>query len=297
MSINYRYVYQNKGYVHPYVLGHTQVYIASKGATQEMEKVTITSRLHTVSLCGLCFLFTAVMFLATPTAATPKKVLILGNNTTNVEAPTISKNVKKIRDFTFDYEITQNPKLAKADAADFDILWLGQGEICEGGWRFTDQGADAVLAFVENGGVCINVEQDHDDAVGCPTPWLPKPLNGDETGGTENFELTKAPEIGTLFTEPNKIKVIRTNDKWHNADPAYIPLATVGNHLIVALLYHGDGAYIITAMQNENQAQVDMNLPFIENLLFYAATLHDEFLAVEPHGKLAATWAHLKLNP
>lgn len=262
-----------------------------------MKRFTKAGQLKTVSVYGLCVLFTMMMLSGVSTAATEKKVLMLGNNTTNVEAPTISKNVKKIGDFTFDYEITQDPKLAKADPADYDILWLGQGEICEGGWRFTDQGADAVLSFVENGGVCINVEQDHDDAIGCPTPWLPKPLNGDETGGTENFEITKAPEIGTLFTEPNKIKVIRTNDKWHNADPAYIPLARVGNHLIVALLYYGDGAYIITAMQNEDQAQVDMNLPFIENLLFYAATLHDEFLAVEPYGKLAATWAHLKMNP
>ena len=262
-----------------------------------MERITKAGRLQTVLVCGLYFFLTVVMFSATPMAATTKKVMVLGNNTTKVEAPTISKNLKKVRDFTFDYEVTQDLKLAKLDATDFDILWLGQGEICEGGWRFTDQGADAVLAFVENGGICINVEQDHDDAVGCPTPWLPKPLNGDETGGTENFELTDAQEIRTLFTEPNKIKVIRTNDKWHNADPAYIPLATVGNHLIVALLYHGDGAYIITAMQNENQAQVDMNLPFIENLLFYAATLHDEFLAVEPRSKLAATWAQLKMKP
>ena len=49
-------------------------------------------------------------------------------------------------------------------------------------------------------------------------------------------------------------------------------------------------------MQNENQAHIDTNLPFIENLLFYAATLHDELLAIEPQGKLAGTWAHLKMN-
>lgn len=146
-----------------------------------------------------------------------------------------------------------------------------------------------------NGGVCINVEQDHDDAVGCPTPWLPKPLNGDETDRTQNFEPTKAPEVRTLFTEPNKVTAIVTDDKWHNPDRAYIPLATVGKHLIVALLYHGDGAYIVTAMQNDDQARVDTNLPFIENLLFYVATLQDELLAVEPHHKLAVTWAQLKL--
>ena len=262
-----------------------------------MERVTITSQFHTVSVCFLCFLFTIVMFSVTAIAATTKKVLIFGNNVTKVEAPTISKEVKKVKNYTFDYEITQDSKLAKADAKNFDILWLGQGEICEGGWRFTDKGSDAVLEFVEEGGVCIVVEQDHDDAVGCPTPWLPKPLNGDETDRTENFEPTKAPEVGTLFTEPNKITAIVTDDKWHNPDRAYIPLAMVGKHLIVALLYHGDGAYIITAMQNEDQVKVDTNLPFIENLLFYTATLQDKILAVEPHHKLAVTWAQLKRNP
>ena len=261
-----------------------------------MEKVTIKSQFHTVSVCFLCFLLTVVTFPVTPIAATTKKVLILGNNITQVEAPAISKNVKKVGNFTFDYEITKDPKLAKADANDFDILWLGQGEICEGGWRFTDQGSDAVLEFVEEGGICINVEQDHDDAVGCPTPWLPKPLNGDETDRTLNFEPTKAPEVGTLFTEPNKIEEIVTDDKWHNPDRAYIPLATVGKHLIVALLYHGDGAYIITAIQNEDQVKVDTNLPFIENLLFYVATLQDKILAVEPHHKLAVIWSQLKMN-
>ncbi|MDE0688192.1 MAG: hypothetical protein OXI61_08520 [Candidatus Poribacteria bacterium] len=50
-------------------------------------------------------------------------------------------------------------------------------------------------------------------------------------------------------------------------------------------------------MQNESQAQLDTNLPFIENLLFYTATLQDEILAVEPHHKLAVTWARLKMNP
>ena len=262
-----------------------------------MKKVTITSQFHTVLIYCLCFLLIVGSFPILSVAAKTKKVLMLGNNITQVETATISKNVKKVQGFTFSYEVTKDPKLPKADASDFDILWLGQGEICEGGWRFTDQGSDAVLDFVEEGGVCIVVEQDHDDAVGCPTPWLPKPLNGDETGGAENFELTKAPEIRTLFTKPNKIERIVTNDRWHNPDKAFITLATVGKHLIAALLYHGKGAYIITAMQNESQAQLDTNLPFIENLLFYTATLQDEILAVEPHDKLAVTWAQLKMNP
>lgn len=262
-----------------------------------METFTKSSQLKAVSVFGLCILFTVVMFPAASVAAGTKKVLMLADNITKVEAPTITKNVKKVDDFTFDYEVTKDPKLPKADAADYDILWLGQGEICEGGWRFSDQGADAVLDFVKDGGICINVEQDSDDAVGCPTPWLPKPLNGDEAESSVNFEVTKAPEVRTLFTEPNKIESIKSDDKWHNPDPAFITLAEVGKHFIVALLYHGDGAYIVTAMHNESQANVDMNLPFIENLLFYAATLQDVLLAVDPDSKLASTWARLQMSP
>ena len=86
---------------------NTQFSMASKGGIQEMERVTITSQFYTVSVCCLCFLFTVVTFSVTAMAAT-KKVLMLGNNITKVEAPTISKGVKKVKNYTFDYEITQD---------------------------------------------------------------------------------------------------------------------------------------------------------------------------------------------
>ena len=59
-----------------------------------MERITITSQLHIVSVCCLCFLLTVVMF-SIPSIAGTKKVLMLADNITKVEASTISKNVKK----------------------------------------------------------------------------------------------------------------------------------------------------------------------------------------------------------
>ena len=64
-----------------------------------MERVTITSQFHTVSVCCLCFFLIVVTFPITSIAATTKNVLMLGNNITQVEAPTISKNVKKNSEF------------------------------------------------------------------------------------------------------------------------------------------------------------------------------------------------------
>ena len=70
-----------------------------------------------------------------------------------------------------------------------------------------------------------------------------------------------------------------------------VTLATndTGDYTIATLLKHGKGTYIITAVQNEDQGQVNLNLPFIENLLFYAAALQNELLAVQPNSKLSVT--------
>ncbi|MAJ72225.1 hypothetical protein CMK13_04405 [Candidatus Poribacteria bacterium] len=228
-----------------------------------------------------------------------KNIYFLGGNASNVEAPTISKEFKKVENYNFTYSITDDTKLPKLTKAKFDFVWLGQGEICENGYKFTPEGSKAVVKFVKEGGICINVEQDHDDNIGCrPMDWFPVKMDGAERPGTQTFTPTDKEEVGTLFTKPNKIKSIRANDKWHNADKSVIPLATndAGDYMIAALLKHGKGAYIITAMQNENQGQVDLNRDFIENILFYAANLQDILLSVEARDKLSIAWGKLKTN-
>ena len=128
---------------------------------------------------------------------------------------------------------------------------------------------------------------------------FPVKINGAERPRTNTFLPTKEKEVGTLITKPNKIKQIRANDKWHNADKSVVTIATndTRDYMVVALLKHGKGTYIITAMQNEDQGQVDLNFPFIENLLFYAVVLQNELLAVQPNSKLSVTSSTLKTNP
>ena len=70
---------------------NTRFFMASKGGIQEMKKVTITSQFHTILMYCLCFLLIVGTFPIISVAAKTKKVLILGNNITQVEAPTISK--------------------------------------------------------------------------------------------------------------------------------------------------------------------------------------------------------------
>ena len=63
--------------------------------------------------------------------------------------------------------------------AKFDIVWLGQGKICENGYKFTPEGSKAIVKFVEEDGICINAEQDHDDNVEYHTmDWFPVKMNG-----------------------------------------------------------------------------------------------------------------------
>ena len=49
----------------------------------------------------------------------------------------ISKKVLKALDFNFTYKITNDTKDPQLSKAKFDIAWLGQGEICENGYKFT----------------------------------------------------------------------------------------------------------------------------------------------------------------
>jgi hypothetical protein len=220
------------------------------------------------------------------------KVLFLGNNTTNWEFPVVS-TITDVGHFKFNYTLTQDKKLPDANPENFDILWVGQGEICENGYLFNDDGINAILAFAEGGGVVINVEQDSDDQVGCPTDWLPEDLEGAERPGTDNFVPTG--DEGDLFTFPETVKIVHTNDKWHTPGPNFKVLATDGaDFILIATLEHGEGMYIVTSLQNENKAQAEINVPIMTNILYRAAMHRQSNFAVDATGKLANTWGSIR---
>ena len=54
------------------------------------------------------------------------------------------------------------------------------------------EGSKAIVKFVEEGGLCINAEQDHDDNVGCrPMDWFPVKINGAERPGISFYPQKK----------------------------------------------------------------------------------------------------------
>ncbi len=198
------------------------------------------------------------------------RVLVLSGNRYNVEFRTLSA-FSPVAGQRIVYQRTKDRNLPTLDHA--DILWLGQGEICEDKYRLTKERENKIKAFVKDGGVVIVSGQDSDDERPCPTGWIPEPMKGVERMGRSDFEPTRA--AGTLFSEPNKIEFgdVFLDDTWTNWDDKYTILATTndGKEIAFATLKYGEGMYLITGLQNETSANVFINHQILENLIHFAA--------------------------
>ena len=197
------------------------------------------------------------------------RVLVLSGNRFNVEFSTISAfNSVGKRDVVYQRTKDRNlPSLINAD-----ILWLGQGEICEERYRLNKEREKKIKAFVKRGGVVIVSGQDSDDDRPCATGWIPEPMKGVERMGRSDFEPTRA--AGTLFSEPNEIQFgdVFLDDAWTKWSDKYTILATTndGKEIAFATLEYGEGMYLITSLQNETSANIFINYQIIENLIYYA---------------------------
>ena len=196
------------------------------------------------------------------------RVLVLSGNRYNVEFPTISA-FTPVGGSQVVYQRTKDRNLPSLNHA--DILWLGQGEICEERYRLTKQREDKIKAFVRDGGVVIVSGQDSDDDRPCPTGWIPEPMKGVERMGRSDFQPTGA--AGTLFSEPNEIQFgdVFLDDAWTDWSDKYKILATTndGKEIAFATLEYGDGMYLITSLQNETSANVSINYRMLENLIHF----------------------------
>lgn len=203
------------------------------------------------------------------------RMLVLSGNRFNVEFPTISA-FNPVGGSQVVYQRTKDRNLPTLDHA--DILWLGQGEICEDKYRLTKERENKIKAFVKGGGVAIVSGQDSDDDRPCPTGWIPEPMRGVERLGRSDFEPTRA--AGTLFSEPNEIQFgdVFLDDTWTNWDDKYTILATTndGKEIAFATLKYGEGMYLITGLQNETSANVFINYQIIENLIHFAVKWLDD---------------------
>ena len=203
------------------------------------------------------------------------RVLVLSGNRFNVEFPTISA-FNPVGGSQVVYQRTKDRDLPSLENA--DILWLGQGEICEGRYRLTKEREKKIKAFVKDGGVVIVSGQDSDDDQPCPTGWTPEPMKGVERMGRTDFEPTRA--AGTLFSEPNEIQFgdVFLDDAWTKWSDEYTILATTNDEkeIAFATLEYGEGMYLITSLQNETSANIFINYQIIENLIYYAVKWLDD---------------------
>lgn len=197
------------------------------------------------------------------------RVLVLSGNRYNVEFRTLSA-FSPVGEQQTVYQRTRDRNMPTLDHA--DILWLGQGEICEDKYRLTNEQEAKIKAFVKDGGVVIVSGQDSDDDRPCSTDWIPEPMKGVERLGRSDFEPT--PAAGTLFSEPNEIEFgdVFLDDTWTDWSDKYTILATTnsGKEIAFATLKYGKGMYLITGLQNETSANVFINYQIIENLIHFA---------------------------
>ncbi|MFQ6042188.1 MAG: hypothetical protein ACE5PV_15125 [Candidatus Poribacteria bacterium] len=223
-----------------------------------------------------------------------KKILVLTGNRTNAEFPVLSK-FTKVGSEKIEYTDTKDKNLPQVSG--FDILWIGQGEICENAYFFNKDIETTIKDYVKNGGVVISVGQDSDGGRPCEAGWLAAPVVGIERGGVETFTITKEGENSPLFTEPNDlVKSPRAHfdDAWMSPDKAYKVLATIGpGDIGFATLEHGKGVYILTSIENENAGDVATNTLAMENLVHFAVLLITS-RPVESVDKLTTIWGDIK---
>ena len=197
------------------------------------------------------------------------RVLVLTDKRYDIEFRMLSK-FGQVAEQKVVYQKTTDRDLPNLKRA--DILWLGQGQLCESKYFLTREQENRIKAFVKNGGVVVVSGQDSDPERSCDTGWLPERLEGVERKHRQDFQPTR--KAGTLFSTPNKVKSGRMSidDTWTGWNDKYTILATTngGKDIAVAMLKHGRGMYLITGLQNETSDNISTNRRVMENLIHFA---------------------------
>jgi len=190
---------------------------------------------------------------------------------------------------------TKDVSLPDLNNIDFDVLWIGQGEIQENNYRLNAEGEDKIKSFVLSGGVVVVANQDSDGGNPCGIGWLPEDVSlvGVEAS---DHDFTPTAEAGDLFSAPNNINTnaINLDDSWSQPDDAFIVLATSGGNTPFVMLEVGGGMYLVTDMETHNAGEVTSNGPMHENILHFIITWLGENVSVEPGGAIATTWGEVK---
>lgn len=170
------------------------------------------------------------------------------------------------------YQQTKNRNLPGLEKA--DILWIGYREIGDGGYYLSRDTENRIKRFVEKGGVAILSGQDSDKGKPCGDGWSPEPILGVEGDKRNDFHLVDLLVAGNLFVKPNSVKSgqLVMDDTWTKWSKKYTVLATTnsGKDIALAMLEHGRGLYLITALRNSTEQEVKKNAPLMENLIHLA---------------------------
>lgn len=182
--------------------------------------------------------------------------------------------------------------------ADYDLIWFTWNGPGHDGDYFMETAEDAILEFVENGGIVFMSAFDDNftDADGNQIGgWMPIDQYPATVSNTGDSELTVTPEgEATGIFEGVALSALVLDDNFANTDPAYTILATRDDNGEPAALQldYGAGAYLEVCI--DARGTFPAAEPLVENILAYMASLRAAVTSVEPASKLSTTWGEIK---
>ncbi len=210
----------------------------------------------------------------------PLKVMVFTSNGTNEEYSVIEQ-FEYIQEHHMLYELVdtlRNDRLAK-----MDILWIGNGEIYQSGYRLNIDAEHRIKNFVSQGGVVIVSGQDVKTNVKQRRGggWIPEPLTGIEYDETDELLPTTQGRRSRIFHKPNmlnttpetkEIPLVKLDDMWVDPLSKWNSLAksTAQDASALLTLPFQQGLYIVTSLKNDNPRDVEINRKLMENLLHYS---------------------------
>lgn len=188
----------------------------------------------------------------------------------------------------------------EVDFMQYDIIWFTWNGPGHDGDYFMEGAEEAMVEFVrEGGGVWISAFDDnYRDQNGKQIDnWMPLdefPATISNTGDSP-AEVTPEGEASGLFDTPNEVDLnaLTLDDNYASLGDEYIILAlrTDNSQPAAFRLPYGEGSYVGVCI--DARSTFPAAGPLLENGLAYFARLKVG-MAVQPAGKLAATWGKIK---
>ncbi|GIX08070.1 MAG: hypothetical protein KatS3mg115_2473 [Candidatus Poribacteria bacterium] len=248
--------------------------------------------------------FALTLGLAAVATAQEYKVLFLVGDARSPEPGVVSQFTSVGGyNFTFESVVIEGGSF-DGDLRGADILWFPWNGPGHDGNYFMSGAEQAVLDFVQNGGVVwISAFDDNftDDQGRQVGGWLPideHPVIVENTGDSD-VELTDAGMNDPLFTTPNTVDMnaMVLDDNFAGLDDSWVILATrVDNGSpAVAYLPYGAGVYLEACVDTRDANRANAAAPLHENALLWLANwIASNATAVDPAGKLTTTWGAVK---